>query len=386
MRATRAWLALSSRAARFQLLHPYPSLPSPPILRATNVPQRLQLSFNSPGKPCILSFALRLPLRSMSTGCDSTAQGSNAVPRSASFLSNGSLRIKLPEPELPPALRSSVTVVGGRCPYDLPYWFNQMDSWDRRYMPPYTMRFSASASTSDVDLEGAQDEIRRAVWQATEIQMIERNLPGPLPSVLVELDPLDPLKVDGCIDVTFANEDGLVAMVSCLSEIQIEKASGAICTLPFVYCSNSLPSNVIPFDLLRVPLTEDNSKAVFKSLDAMVSDVGAVIGLAWIDYDQTSLRKLRPNDVLRAYLKLAPTSMALPFEVLATKMPTHFKWEGVPYTLQYAGRDFHKTPLHSAHFPLHGEAEGGSNSSTRLSSPSRSSPISGEQFSILDEV
>lgn len=223
-------------------------------------------------------------------------------------------------------------------------------------MAPMTMRFTASQAHG-VKIRHSHDEVRQGIWHIVAKEMHKHGWKGSLPAITIEQAPLDDPERPVRIDVKFRNEDVMCHIIKCMYEIRIEKSSGTSCCLPMLCFSNSLPGCVLPFDLLRLPLTKKNSELVLKSLNTMLEPLGTVVGLGRYEVAQSVLGMCVDSTTTRAYLHLSPSSITMPFETLIKQMPTHFRWHGTPYALLYAGIELHDTVVQSAEFPIEEEED-----------------------------
>lgn len=286
----------------------------------------------------------------------------------ASLSSDGKVQVNLNDKVACPEPRR-IVAIAGHPPLDTPYWVKQtLTDYDRRRMASYSLRFTA-VGDDQVDILLRQDEVRRAIWEAVGQEMERRNVSGSLPAVLIEKGRFEVGEKDVVrVDVICDNDDLCNILINCMKQIRIQQAGQEAWTIFLESFSNSLDADILPFDLLRLPLTAENSDAIMKSLDTMVKDVGHVIGIGKFEYtDPAHGFSHGPSHVYRGYIKLSPASMTLAFAALARSLPTHFVWHQIPYPLRYAGRGFHDEAVHSANFPVE-EAENNDEANSSASS------------------
>lgn len=313
-----------------------------------------------------------LPLR-MSASSNSS-QGHDPP---ASTLDKGVVQINF-STKPPPPLQRRITSFQGFCPLDTPLWDAQtLDCHDRRNMSPWTLWFVGPLERAGGKFHNRHDEIRRGIWNVVAQEMTKHSLSGPLPIVIIDEDHLDDVKTRGSVEVIFHDATIFTLMVNCMFEIRIQEPGGRLRPLPLRCFSNSLERGVLPFDLLRFPLAAVDSKALLQSLNTMLEGVGSVLGIGKLDHVPGSLG-IPPghSGLLRFYVRLPPTTMALDFRAYALKLPTHFKWNGIAYVMQYNGRDMHDVQVHSADFPLEEEVSANDLGSTTSSSAPASSSSS----------
>lgn len=287
----------------------------------------------------------------MSTTSSAPGQDIEAAVETG-ILGEGKLHISLAD-AMQPLLDRDIVPLEGECSEDLFWWDSQtLDRNDRRNLQPLTMRFLARDRPPGSSFRGRHDDIRRAIWQAVGNEMNKANVSGPLPSVIVEENPFNERKSRDCIDVSFDDGFLLSAILAKLSRIEIVEVDEEPWQLSLSYFSGTLPRDILPFDVLRLPVTQSNSKAVMQSLTTMMASVGTVLGIGKIHYPEEVLgRSLGPTQVTRDYLKLSRKSMTLPFNSLISQIPTHMVWKRASHSLQYAGRDLHDAAVHSDDFP-----------------------------------
>lgn len=237
----------------------------------------------------------------------------------------------------------------GECPQEDASWLCDATSCDdRRRLSPWTLRFVGSPGSASI--VGRQLQLEEAIWNVTAEEMRKKDWKHSLPSIVFDHDPLDAVKRHGCVDVIFTNGQLWRHMFVRMKKLQVKSTEGAPIVLTCVCASSGLPGDIMPLDLLRLPLTAENGQAVLKSLDAMVLSVGRIVGLATAHTVGPDTSFSYGAEVHRAYVKLSPASMLLPFEALVKRLCTHLIWKGTPYTLYYPGRSFHKAPVYSANF------------------------------------
>lgn len=283
---------------------------------------------------------------------------------------DGELRIILGT-RLPPALQRKVIPALGACPQDTPLWpFPTASDYDRRNLPPLTLRFQATSEQDFAGLLGRQDVIRQQIWRDIGEHMSQHGYEEDLPAILFDHDPLDPGKAHGVIDIIFQSPGVFTSVRSYLRCIKIEEQGEEPRVLPCTAWSNTLPPSVVSIDILRLSLATLDAKQVLNSLNVMLAPVGSITGLAKFEVTTTTDGRSSPDtQITRAYLKLTPASMALDFASLLERIPTHFRFKGFAYTLCFAGRSLKTAVQHSIDFPSEG-GEGEEEDATLLSASS----------------
>lgn len=302
----------------------------------------------------------------------------STAPDSSTGREDGAASISSPfeiSVPLDPARSASFSfqTVEGFCPEEGNTWICDNTSCsDVRLLQPLTLRFQASQKYWTQNVQTRRCHIRQAIWDAVAETMHRESLQGPMPAILFDDDPLDPAKEHGTLDVIFTEPAVWAAMQRRLKKVHVALDGSSSCDFSLVACSNDLPSDTWAIDLLRLPLTSANTKAILQSLNEVTTGLGTVTGLAKITHQGLDKSFTYAPDCHRAYLKLYEASMALPFHILVGKLPTHFVWNGIPLPMYYTGRVLHKTPLHSANFPTANSSAGQNDQSSASPSASTS--------------
>lgn len=264
-----------------------------------------------------------------------------------------SKEVVVPLSATPNVIHTFETIVG-ECPDEEATWVcNPRSCIDRRHLCPLSLRYTASRSSAE--LSSRRGAIRQAIWDVVADEMRTKNWQDSLPSIVFDEDHLDVDKPGGCVDVVFSTSRLWSKMYARMELVRVEVKDGAPVILSRQGGSIKLSGNVLPVDLIRLPLTPTNSSALFMSLGVMVSNIGTAMGLATFTHKGSDKTLTYGVDGVRLYIKLHDSSMTLPFDKLVAQIPTHFLWKGVPITMYYSGRILHKTPLYSAKFPMEDE-------------------------------
>lgn len=308
----------------------------------------------------------------------STSSATQDVSKTVTKIEDDELQIVMGE-DVPNALNRNVVVKEGLCPVDRPHWpLPTLSTYDRRYLRPLSFRFLASNRGDLGSWLGRQDQIRQEIWRSIAQLQQEWHLDDPLPVIVFDCDTLDATKRYGCLEMTFETENLFICVGDKMSSITIRASGEEQCTkLDICQWSNTLESNIMPFDILRLPLTANNSSAVFKSVKSMMASLGTVVGLAAIEITSTTDGMAHPRtDTARFYLQLTPASMKMSWPSLIAAIPTHFVWESIPRTLQYSGRQLHQVAKHSDDYPVQEETNNATDSASSATPQTSSSAAS----------
>lgn len=296
----------------------------------------------------------RTAYASLSMPSNATSPAPDDAPASGSALDNGLLQVtyRSGHPQRP---RRSVIPVEGVWPEDAPLRSDATRaSHDVRLMLPLTIRYLRASSEVGLPYWAREGDIQRAIWQEVrrELQQMQR-VEEPMPSIIFDSDHLDARKQGGCIDVVFSSAEVFERMRLRIRTINLEKPGKKPCAFKIGCASNTLPGNIFPFDVLRLPISSIDTEVLLNSLNHMVRDVGSAIGFGYYKVtDGIDEPPHERHDVIRAYIKLNSSSVTMPFAALASFLPSHFVWEGVPHTTVFAGRQLLKVAHHSADYPV----------------------------------
>ncbi|PWN24740.1 hypothetical protein BDZ90DRAFT_262958 [Jaminaea rosea] len=274
----------------------------------------------------------------------------NGLPSHGAIV-NGQLQLNFDVNREAPALLRRVVPIAGLCPPDEPQWpLTTQETIDRRDLRPFTVRYQAQSKNASIN-PFRQDDIHRAVRHHLRPHFEARKLQT-MPAVIFEQDTLDDSKDAACNDLICPSALAFIIVINNLKSIKIESASCSSCFFARVNWTNSLPPNVMPFDLLRLSVSSSESESLLGSLKVMLSGVGLVLGVGRQEIAQSHDAPFLSTMTVRGYVELNAASMALPFHALVDRIPTHFRWRGELYSMWYPGRPLHKVALHSQAFPI----------------------------------
>ncbi|PWN24741.1 hypothetical protein BDZ90DRAFT_262959 [Jaminaea rosea] len=299
-------------------------------------------------------------------------------PSLQSETAHSQLQVTIKSPSsLPTTSQLRITAIEGQELLDDPNWtdFTRASS-DRRLMKPLTMRFVSQSPTAFDRLFEQHNDVRRCIWEKLSQQMGDCGLKDRRSTILIDRDPLVKAQEGGYVDITFSSETAFARLLGRLSSIRLVLPCGAVIVLTRTDMSNSLRGDIMPFDVLRLPVTVHNAKDILRSLDDMASGVGSVIGIAKHEIIESSFNPPQViSDKIRGWIKLWPASMTLPFAALVERLPTACKWRGVPFTLWYPGRALHKTASPSIDYPIEVIVDEDDSRASSSTSRSRSSTV-----------
>lgn len=253
-----------------------------------------------------------------------------------------------------PTLDRQLVPIWGQCPADEPFHHELTYGYeDRRGLPALTLRYRTDEEDVYIEERERHSEVTVAVWD-----YLEECLPD-LPPADVRPAIVFQHGTTLAVDVTFrpAATKAFEYARGNLVMIQVE-AEPDVCdkgrnmSFELEIWSNSLDPDVLPIDILQLPRSQTKDPDLFASLQDMVSKVGKLVGAALelhgpLREDQTTIY----SNVTRNYVKLSKKSMGLEHLKLLELLPTHLRWRGLRYLLQYSGRCPHDERL-SKDYPL----------------------------------
>lgn len=285
-------------------------------------------------------------------------------------LSNSILHIPSSGPQQLNMVQSLIPLFGSP-PTESPSWSGFAHQYpDGRGLPPLTLRY---ASLQDDDLsvqQQAQNYVRSAVWVTVERLLAGHGLGREaLPLITFDEGPRTPTAGFGRVDLTFADRHAFSIVHTQLREIKIGENEQRG-TYPLSAYTNNIDGTVFRVDVVNLPLplvgTELDS--LNSALTHLASNIGLLLGVAKSVLSSPLHAAPVYAGVLRLYVKLDRSLLAVPISVLATRLPTHMLWQGTRYALIYNGRYFHQGPRDSNDYHLTGEGSTINNKSAATTS------------------
>lgn len=266
-------------------------------------------------------------------------------------------------------LKRSLFVLHGTPPHDEPLEHDITYSvQNRRNLGPLTISYRSEEGDRAIVDGWWQDRVANAIWarlrallpqsSAEELQELPR------PSVVFEEDADTSMEVRYCIDLVFEPRsiEAFKAARDGLEVIQVDEEP----LPPIIYrqltWTNTLSGQIFPIDILKIPISQACLTQFYTSLQDLTAPIGSLLGAGLIQVEGWRTSSNFPSsNIIRAYVKLSPASMEVDLMTMVCRLPTHMMWQGVVYTLQYAGRELHGGQKVSVKYPgerLAGEGSG----------------------------
>lgn len=285
------------------------------------------------------------PLNSTAENGKADSANADAKPT----FSNGILHIPSSGPQQLTMVQSLLPLFGSP-PTESPTWSGFAHQYpDGRGLPPLTIRY---ASSQDDDLsvqQQAQNYVRSAIWVT-----VERLLAGygigreALPLITFDEGPRTPTGGFGRVDLTFADRHAFSIVHDQLREIKIgENDQRGTYTLSAY--TNNIDGTMFRVDVVNLPLpvNEAELNSLSSALTHLSSNIGTLLGVAKSVLNSPLHEAPVYAGLLRLYVKLDRSLMAVPLTGLVARLPTHMLWQGTRYALIYNGRYFHHGPRDS---------------------------------------
>lgn len=285
----------------------------------------------------------------MSTTIGNSAAASN-VAQSQALIQSGTLRVAVAGTCNDTSY--SLQQLAGQSLDDEPYFADHVDYLhDRRSMPAFSARFrSYHAQPSHqrplLPLSlAAQAEIRGALWSTMNALVSNSAAVGDLPKITFDTDTLGHI-----LTVTFPSLTGFQPFVATTKRIQLEGDVSYARTYVQEAVTNTLSGNVFILECLGPPLDGIDTSVLYASLKSMVSPLGILEGLAKVVGTSQRWETIEPG-ILRLYVQLHRSKLAVPYREVVESLPSRFKWHGIAYTLKYPGWHLRSNVVHSADYP-----------------------------------
>lgn len=267
-------------------------------------------------------------------------------------------------------LQRSIVRLKGSCPSEGTITYGRAhEAPDFRRLSPLTIQYRSKEANSLHNLSSRQDRVRSAIWTSLSKALPSYTSSSEFPKVIFR--EAEEAKGVTLIDLVFPSSE-LFRHCCDFKELDVGGLGKERCIFERTAVSNALPRDVFMIDCVALSLEETSVDAVFSALTSIVANVGSLVGLARItarSQDWTADVFAASTNTLRLYVKLSRASMAAPLKQLATQLPTHFLWRGMPCKLYYVGCHLHEEYAYSANYPL--DTAGGASSSTATGSPER---------------
>lgn len=285
----------------------------------------------------------------MSATVGNGATASNAA-QSHALIQSGTLRVAVAGTSNDTFY--SLQHLAGQSLEDQPYYFDHVEYLqDRRTLPPLSARFKAKHTLPLHQRQllplsfAAQAEIRSALWNTMNALVPSSAPVGSLPRIMFDTD----TNAD-VITVTFPSLAGFQAFVASTTRIQLDGDVKYARTYVQDAVTNTLPGSLFILECLSLPLDGIDTSVLYASLKSMVSPWATLEGLAKVVGTSQRWQTIDPG-ILRLYVQLHRSKLAIPYHELLAFLPSHFKWHGIAYTLKYPGWHLRPNVVHSADYP-----------------------------------
>lgn len=163
------------------------------------------------------------------------------------------------------------------------------------------------------------------------------------------------------INMVFSSHRAFQCIRTKLREIALGGKEGTEHQYAKVWSANNLSGDTFLIDCLDLPIKGIDVNSLFSSLTSMTRELGLLLGISKIVVDIENTDIVAETGTVRGYLRLARPFLTVPLRDLATELPSHFVWHGVPHRLLYTGYDLDPEPRFSVDYPL---SPGSASSST----------------------
>lgn len=250
-------------------------------------------------------------------------------------------------------LRRTLKPIHGLRPHDEPLEHDAtLSILDRRTVASLSIRYRCVKDKGYVTDCALQDQTIRSVWTRLRQILAEEFKQKHLPSVVFEVQQDADGRYFPCIDIALPNVKAFLAVRSKLDKIEVQGEGKEAFTFAQHNWQNTLPPDVLPFDILRFPLAEASLDVFFASMKHMAFPVGTALGAGLVCVSEAPSEEASSANIIRVYLKLSQDAMRLKTMELVDRLPSKFEWKGVAYTCHLAGQKLRHWPKVSASYPL----------------------------------
>lgn len=248
-------------------------------------------------------------------------------------------------------LSHSLITIAGKCLDDNQYRVGQY-SGDTRGLPAFTVRFASSMAASFMLDVSKQDKARHAIWTRIE-QLLPRGRSLRAPPSIIFSERIDADdEREAVIDIVFHSLSAC-QVIDDLKEVRLDGIEGESHVFSRRACTSQLPGNVIVVQCAGLPIDSLDPQALFAAFKAIAKPVGTVLGIAKIVIasKRWNLGK-QYSGAVRAQVEFKPEIMALPWNEVLLRLPTHLRCNGFPYPLFYPSRYLHAENVFSSDFTI----------------------------------
>lgn len=251
-------------------------------------------------------------------------------------------------------LRRTLKPIHGLRPHDEPLEHDAtLSVLDRRTVASLSIRYRCVKDKGYVTDCALQDQTIRSVWARLRQLLPEEFKQKHLPSVVFEVQQDADGRYFPCIDIALPNVKAFLTVRSKLDKIEVQGEGKEAFTFAQHSWQNTLPPDVLPFDILRFPLAEASLDVFFASVKHMAFAVGTALGAGLVCVSEGgSSEEASSANIIRVYIKLSQDTMRLKAMELVDRLPSKFEWKGVAYTCHFAGQRLRHWSKISASYPL----------------------------------
>lgn len=325
------------KSSTFSLARPFPS-------------QRLLVTMSTPTLTGVNGFeALSLAdsyevveLAASPVEDQSNAAGSSSSPNRDTMAAEEGKELLITTTPRHIELQRIILPLRGQCPQDLPLDPKLTRGiMDRRMLYSYTVRFRSTDSPSPITTN-KQDQVIVAVWSRLKNLAPSHWEEDARPGVVFNSEhKYEKGKQCSVIDVVCTAVELFEVVRDTLKRIVID-IDGQRLFFNQQCWSGSLPGNIFPVDILRLPLDIASSESFYTCLEELVKlKMGKLLGLGLVKF--VGAEQDSSSYIARAYVLLNPHIMKLDLADMVSNFPLRLRWEGIEHSLMYEGRSLHKS-------------------------------------------
>lgn len=238
-------------------------------------------------------------------------------------------------------LKRSLLILHGQPPRDDPLVLDITSfGEDRRHIQPLTIRYLAKDTETACSRGDWQDRVTAAIW--TRLQVISPDVIA-RPAIIFDEDQESFAPI---LELTFDSVEQWAAAWEKLETIEVDHNTKHPLTYEQDVWANTLPANIFPVDILRLPVEEGRRSEFFAALQDLASPIGCVLGTGLIQAAAPgSDNTPSPSGIIRFYIKLSTASMKVDFDDMIAGFPTKFCWQGEAFKMVYAGYEYQEAEM-----------------------------------------
>lgn len=370
---------LLSRAARHISLRIHPDQDCTPFCARprTATPATHTACYAGSNIPATL-FVSPSQVKNMSSTVSPASDGSRASEANKASATEANedktLRIDMAEEANSDIVYELVPVFGDPV-RDEPFWHNLTSlSADLRGLGAMTAHYISAEEHNATPIPCRTDanKIREGVWRALEDLLPEHQPPDFLPSIIFNRAPLGCLGRRDIIDLVFPVSLSVASynrILRSFKKLKIKGEAGKPQDYSLVGATNTLPGSMLALDCHGLLIEDLDPQSVFEALKVLVAPAGVLLGFAKVVL--TSEKRGisgQYGGFIRGFVMLHQATLAVSFHKFIDLLPTHFKCNGVAYSLAYPGSKLHNRDIVSSNFSVTLAREGRANGSEKRGS------------------